>query len=88
MKDIETKSANDNKLAERLDKIEAKMNRPGVGQRHDNDNDAKLETKAFNSFLRGGVASLDDIEKKTINAGSPASGGYVVAPEYSTRIIE
>lgn len=88
LKDIETKSANDNKLADRLDKLEAKMNRPGAGSRHDNDNDAKLETKALNSFLRGGVASLDDIEKKTLNAGTPASGGYVVAPEYSTRIIE
>jgi HK97 family phage major capsid protein len=88
LKDIETKTANDNKLAERLDKLEAKANRPGAGQRHDNDNDAKLETKAFNSFLRGGVASLDDIEKKTLNAGTPASGGYVVAPEYSSKIIE
>jgi HK97 family phage major capsid protein len=88
LKDIETKAANDNKLAERLDKLEAKANRPGAGIRHDNDNDAKLETKAFNSFLRGGVASLDDIEKKTLNAGTPASGGYVVAPEYSSKIIE
>jgi HK97 family phage major capsid protein len=88
LKDIETKAANDNKLAERLDKLEAKANRPGAGIRHDNDNDAKLETKAFNSFLRGGVASLDEIEKKTLNAGTPASGGYVVAPEYSSKIIE
>lgn len=89
LKDIETKAAaNDNsKIADRLDKLEAKASRPGFAA-NDNNADAALETKAFNGFLRGGVASLDDIEKKTLNAGTPASGGYVVAPEYSTKIIE
>jgi HK97 family phage major capsid protein len=85
LKAIETKAANDNKLTERLDRIEAKLNRPGAPA---NDNEPKTETKALNSFLRGGVAALDDIEKKTLNAGTPASGGYVVAPEYSSTIIE
>jgi HK97 family phage major capsid protein len=79
--------ANDNKkLADRLDKIEAKAARPGIVAA--NDNDAAIETKALNAFLRGGVASLDDVEKKTLNAGTPASGGYVTAPEYSTAILE
>lgn len=86
---IETKSfdpAAFAKLVSRIDGVEAKSNRPGLTG--DNDNDAKLETKAFNSFLRGGVSSLDDLEKKTLNAGVPESGGYVVAPEYSSKIIE
>jgi HK97 family phage major capsid protein len=86
LKALETKGANDNKVADRLNKLEAKMNRPGADAT--GEGDAKLETKAFNAFLRSGVAGLDDIEKKTLNAGAPASGGYVVAPEYSSSIIE
>lgn len=86
LKPLETKAANDNKLGDRLDRIEAKLNRPGTPA---NDNEPqKLETKALNTFLRGGVTALDDIERKTLNAGTPASGGYVVAPEYSNAIIE
>jgi HK97 family phage major capsid protein len=82
-----TGAANDNqKLADRLDKLEAKAARPGVGAA--NDNDAEIETKALNAYLRGGIANIDDVEKKTLNVGTPASGGYVTAPEYSKTIIE
>lgn len=88
LKDIETKAANDSKLADRLDKLEAKANRPGAGIRHDNDNDAKLETKALNKFLKGGVSSLDDLERKTLNLGTTTAGGYVVSPEYSKTVLE
>lgn len=85
---LETKAANDNtKLTERLDRIEAKVNRPG-SKSAANDNEPKLETKALNGFLRNGAQSLDDLEKKTLNLGASTSGGYVVAPEYSTRVIE
>jgi HK97 family phage major capsid protein len=88
LKEIEAKAANDNKLAERLDKLEAKANRPGAGIRHGNDNDAKLETKALNKFLKGGASSLDDLERKTLNLGTTTAGGYVVSPEYSKTVIE
>lgn len=83
-----TSAANDNqKLADRLDRLEAKSARPGVGIAA-NDNDAEIETKALNAYLRGGVTNMDDVEKKTLNVGTPASGGYVTAPEYSKTIIE
>ena len=85
LKAIETKSA-DNRLADRLDKIEAKVNRPN--NKPANDNEPKLETKALNGFLRGGVQSLDELERKTLNLGTTTAGGYVVAPEYSATIIE
>lgn len=85
MKELEKKTANDNKLGDRLDRIEAKLNRPGTPA---NDNEPKLETKALNGFLRNGAQSLDDIERKTLNLGTPAGGGYVVAPDYSTQIID
>ncbi|HVV43175.1 MAG TPA: phage major capsid protein [Nitrobacter sp.] len=81
LKDIETKS-ND-----RLDKIEAKMQRPSGGAKS-TDESKELETKALNAFFRGGVTALDDLERKTLVVGTPASGGYVTAPEYSTTIIE
>jgi len=85
---IETKAANDNKLGERLDKIEAKLNRPNGSQQHANDNEPKIETKALNGFLRNGAQSLDELERKTLNLGTTTAGGYVVAPEYSTKVIE
>jgi HK97 family phage major capsid protein len=80
-KEIETKTS------DRLDKLEAKANRPAGGGA--NVDEAKtLETKALNAFFRGGVAALDDIERKTIMiGGSPATGANIVAPEYSSEII-
>ncbi|WP_316227871.1 MULTISPECIES: phage major capsid protein [unclassified Bradyrhizobium] len=83
---LETKAANDNKLTERLDRLEAKLNRPHNGPA--NDNEPKLETKALNDYLRGGVASLNELERKTLNLGTTTAGGYIVAPQYSTSIIE
>ncbi|MDA9529258.1 phage major capsid protein [Bradyrhizobium sp. CCBAU 25338] len=86
--DLETKAANDNtKLTERLDRIEAKVNRPG-NKSAANDNEPRVETKALNKFLHAGVQSLDDLERKTLNLGTTTAGGYVVAPEYSTKIVE
>jgi HK97 family phage major capsid protein len=89
-KQLETKAAsNDNtKLAERLDKIEAKQNRQNVPANDNQPKGKSLETKALNNYLHGGVQSLDDIERKTLNLGTTTAGGYVVAPTYSTNIIE
>lgn len=84
---LETKAANDNKLSERLDRIEAKLNRPNNAPANDNV-DSKLETKALNKFLRGGIGALDDLEKKTLNLGTNTAGGYVVSPEYAKTVIE
>lgn len=86
LKEIETKSANDNKLADRLDKLEAKANRPGAGQRHDNDNDGKLETKAFAAYLRDGKAA-DPLELKTLIVSSDPQGGYLAPTEFSNEFI-
>jgi HK97 family phage major capsid protein len=86
MNAIETK-ANDNALKDRLDKIEAKMNRPGLDAKGGN-TDADLETKALGKFLRGGADAIDDLERKTLNLGTPSAGGYVVVPEYSKSVLE
>src|SRR5689334_18034047 len=82
---LETKAANDNKLVERLDRIEAKINRPNQPA---NDNQPGLETKALSKFLRNGASALDDLERKTLNLGTNTAGGYVVSPEYGKTVIE
>lgn len=85
---LETKAANDNtKLTERLDRIEAKVNRPG-SKSAVNDNEPGLETKALNKFLRNGLGALDDLERKTLNLGTNTAGGYVVTPEYGKTVLE
>ncbi|MDT3686761.1 MAG: phage major capsid protein [Pseudorhodoplanes sp.] len=76
------------KVVERIDKLEAKVQRPGAAAPASKEEALILERKALNTFLRFGPAALDDMERKTLNLTTPAAGGYVVAPEYSTQIIE
>lgn len=85
LKAVEEKQA-DETLSERLDKLEAKANRP-AGKASDGD-DQPIETKAINTFIRNGAAVLDEAEKKALNIGTDTAGGHMVAPEYSTSIIE
>jgi HK97 family phage major capsid protein len=81
IKAIETKSA------DRLDKLEARINRP-TAPKADNDNtEGEVEKKAFNTFIRGGVGALDDVERKTLNLTTQSAGGYVVVPGYSMKIV-
>ena len=55
LKVIETKSIDSAKLTDRLDKLEAKLNRPAANDNNGAANDdKKIETKAFGKFLRGG----------------------------------
>jgi HK97 family phage major capsid protein len=85
-KALQTKGI-DPKLLERLDKLEVKANRPAGGA-IPSDEAKEIEKKALNAYLRGGIGALDDLERKTLAiGGSPATGAYVVAPEYSTQII-
>lgn len=87
LKDIETKAANDSKLADRLDKIEAKMNRPGV--RHDNDNEpeeTKAAKSAFGTYLRNGKQG-DTLELKSLIVSSDPQGGYLAPVEFSSEFI-
>lgn len=80
--DVNTKTAPVADLVKRLDGIEAKLNRPNLGSNAEPEPD--LEAKALGQYLRTGQV---DAELKTLVVGTPASGGYTVAPEYSTSII-
>ena len=82
LKVIESKGV-DPKLLERLDKIEAKQNRPTGGAVA-----SELELKAVNDALRSGAA-ISGLEVKNLTiGGSPATGGDLVAPAYLAQIIQ
>ena len=91
---VETKSADAakadaTKVADRLDKIEAKMNRPGITDPA-NDN-KKIETKAakasFDSYARTGRGELSATEIKAMTTGDDTTAGYLVPPEISTELV-
>lgn len=85
LKGVEEK-ADTTALTARMDKLEAKANRMTTGTPEAPK--AEVEAKALGAFLRNGVANLDVEEKANLSIGTNSAGGYVVAPEYSTQIIE
>lgn len=88
LKEVETKSADTTKLADRVGKIEAKLNRPGNDNNHaDNDNEPPLERKAFTSFVRRGREAMSVDEVKSLTVGDDPSGGYLAPPQVSTEMI-
>jgi HK97 family phage major capsid protein len=88
LKVIETKSVDAAKVTERLDKIEAKMNRPAAGDGTDAANDnQKIERKAFTQFIRGGRESMGAEELKSLIVGDDPRGGYLAPPQISTELI-
>lgn len=88
LKAIETKS-DTTKLVERIDKLEAKANRPKTGKDGDEEelDEAALATKkAFGAYLRQGDRTPAD-ELKTLIVSSDPQGGYLAPPEMSTEMI-
>lgn len=77
---LELKAANDNiaKLTARLDKVEAKANRPVAA--NDNDDAPKETQAAFGNFLRVGRENLGDLHRKALTVANDAPN-YVLAPE-------
>ena len=82
LKAIETKAppAADPKLVERLDKLEAKGNRPGTPANADEA--AAIETKALAVFARTG----SDLELKAASSASDPQGGYFILPTVDLTI--
>lgn len=88
LKVIETKSVDAAKVTERLDKIEAKLNRPAAGDAAADANDnQKIERKAFAQFIRGGRESMGADEIKSLVVGDDPRGGYLAPPQVSTELI-
>lgn len=69
---------------QRLDKLEAKGNRPGGG---DQTKEPTLEKKAFDAYLtRANLAG--EIELKALSISSDPNGGYLAPPEFSSEVIK
>ena len=76
LKLIETKSGDAAKLTDRLDKLEAKMNRPTNDNKHDdNEKPGAIERKAFMSFLKNGREAMGADEIKSLITGDDPRGG-------------
>jgi len=84
LKDIEEKS-DTTKLTERLDGLEAKINRPDGGA-SDDDEGGEIEAKAFGTYLRLGSAAPAD-ELKALVVSSDTQGGYFAPTEMATEFI-
>lgn len=79
------KKADNSKLAERLDKLEAKSNRPG-GKDDETKTEPTEERKAFGHYLRLGSAAPAD-ELKTLTVASDPQGGYLAPAEMSGEFL-
>lgn len=85
-KGIENKGT-DPELLKRLDKIEAKSNRPSGGDDERNP-DAELQRKAFGAYLRATPqAPISPEDLKTLVVSSDPQGGYLAPAEMSTEMI-
>lgn len=86
LKALEGKGA-DPKLIERLDKIEAKQNRPGSADDKKNEEPA-IERKAFTSYLKSGIERVPAEETKALTIANDASGGYLAPDDFSKEVIK
>lgn len=78
-------------LADRLDAIEAKANRPGgetetKGGETETKGELSTERKAFQAYLRLGDRAPEP-ELKALSVVSDGQGGYLAPPEFSGEII-
>jgi hypothetical protein len=73
-----------NAVKDRLDKLEAKGNRPGVIVTQ---GDA-TERKAFVSFLRRGVERITPDEIKALTVGTDANGGFLAPAEFGSELLK
>lgn len=80
---IDTKALN--AVLSRLDKLEAKSNRPGAPAVVQGDT---TEKKAFTNYLRGGEARMEATEIKALAVANNANGGYLVPPEFGSEILK
>lgn len=86
LKVVEAK-ADTTAIVARLDKIEAKQNRPAGGSDKAADDEmAAIERKAFGTYLRLGNAAPAD-ELKTLTVSSDPGGGYLAPNEMSTEFL-
>lgn len=75
-------------LTTRLDKVEAKANRPVAANSvpaADNDN---VERKAFTAYLKQGIDRISPDEVKALTLSTNANGGFLAPQEFGTELIK
>lgn len=72
----------------RLDKIEARLNRPGTVAANDDKPASEIERKSFDTFLRRGVERMGADEVKTLTVANDASAGYLAPEAFGNEIIK
>jgi HK97 family phage major capsid protein len=86
---IETKSADSDKVVDRLAKLEAKLNRP-ANDNAANDSD-NVVRKSFTSYLRRGKEALPEVEHKALSEYKAfrlsTEPGFLAPTEFSTEFI-
>jgi HK97 family phage major capsid protein/HK97 family phage prohead protease len=76
------------KVTDRLEKIEAKLNRPAAGEiKADNDNGGH-EVKAFTTFMRRGIERCTLDEVKALTVANDASAGYLAPEQFGSEILK
>jgi len=86
-KAIEGKAAvTDPELIKRLDKIEAKANRPGTGDDGTKKEKDAVEVKAWVTYLRKGVQA-DDVTLKRLTVADDTAAGYLAPADVSNEMI-
>lgn len=85
---VDKANAEVSRLQKSIDELTAKMNRPSAPGAMSEKDQLKAEHKAaWDKWARkGNDSGLEDIERKAINIGTPADGGYAVPEEMDREV--
>jgi HK97 family phage major capsid protein len=75
----------DPKIQDQIDKLTAKINRPGTGDDEKKEADA-VEKKAFETFVRKGKEALTADEVKSLRVSDDTAGGYLAPDAFQTEL--
>lgn len=78
---IETRAT---EITARLDAIETRAQRPGAPGT--TDEQAALEKRAFEGFIRRGREALTDVEVRTLRVADDTAGGYLAPDAFSAEV--
>lgn len=86
LKVVEGKTFDPKTMQEQIDKLTAKLNRPGTGGDDEKKAAAVLEKKAFETFLRKGREGLSADEVKTLRISDDTGGGYLAEDQFIAEV--
>lgn len=74
-------------MGRRLDRVEARAGRVGVTAPA-NDDQAAVETRAFDLFIRRGREALGAEEIRSLHVADDTSGGYLTTPDFRADLLK